>query len=173
MANLSSKLGKSYEQVKAETKLKTIHIDLDEVKFDLKVRIPLKKEMEAITAKILSPDEARVDKIFKRLAEPMIKALEEGGEDFVKALNDKKQVITKTDDDLIVDGTSVRQVANFSAIEENKVEQYFHLLVSETGEPITETYEQIVEEFPEFVIREIVAEIDKAIKPDYKTVKKN
>lgn len=170
---LANKLGKSYTKVQAETKLKTIHIDLDEVKFDLKVRVPLKKEMETITATILSPDQARVDKIFKRLTEPMIKAMEEGGEDFVKALNDKKQTLTKTDDDLIVDGTSVRQVANFSAIEENKVEQYFHLLVSETGEPITETYEQIVEEFPEFVIREIVSEIDKAIKPDYKTVKKN
>jgi hypothetical protein len=170
---LANKLGKSYSKVQAETKLKTIHIDLEEVKFDLKVRVPLKKEMETITATILSPDQARVDKIFKRLADPMIKAMDEGGEDFVKAINEKKQTLTKTDDDLIVDGTSVRQVANFSAIEENKVEQYFHLLVSETGEPITETYEQIVEEFPEFVIREIVAEIDKAIKPDYKTVKKN
>jgi hypothetical protein len=170
---LANKLGKSYAKVQAETKLKTIHIDLEEVKFDLKVRVPLKKEMETITATILSPDQARVDKIFKRLADPMIKAMEEGGEEFVKAINDKKQTLTKTNDDLIVDGTSVRQVANFSAIEENKVEQYFHLLVSETGEPITETYEQIVEEFPEFVIREIVAEIDKAIKPDYKTVKKN
>lgn len=170
---LANKLGKSYEKVKAETKLKTIHIDLEEVKFDLKVRVPLKKEMEEITAKILTPDQARVDKIFKRLAEPMIKAMDEGGEDFVKAINDKKQTLTKTEDDLIVDGTSVRQVANFSAIEENKVEQYFHLLVSETGEPVNENYEQIIEEFPEFVIREIVAEIDKAIKPDYKTVKKN
>lgn len=170
---LANKLGASYEKVKAETKLKTIHIDLEEVKFDLKVRVPLKKEMEEITAKILTPDQARVEKIFKRLTEPMVKALEEGGEDFVKALNDKKQTLIKTDDDLIVDGTSVRQVANFSAIEENKVEQYFHLLVSETGEPVNETYEQIIEEFPEFVIREIVAEIDKAIKPDYKTVKKN
>ena len=170
---LANKLGASYEKVKAETKLKTIHIDLEEVKFDLKVRVPLKKEMEEITAKILTPDQARVEKIFKRLTEPMVKALEEGGEDFVKALNDKKQTLIKTDDDLIVDGTSVKQVANFSAIEENKVEQYFHLLVSETGEPVNETYEQIIEEFPEFVIREIVAEIDKAIKPDYKTVKKN
>ena len=170
---LANKLGASYEKVKAETKLKTIHIDLEEVKFDLKVRVPLKKEMEEITAKILTPDQARVEKIFKRLTEPMVKALEEGSEEFVKALNDKKQTLIKTDDDLIVDGTSVRQVANFSAIEENKVEQYFHLLVSETGEPVNETYEQIIEEFPEFVIREIVAEIDKAIKPDYKTVKKN
>lgn len=170
---LANKLGASYEKVKAETKLKTIHIDLEEVKFDLKVRVPLKKEMEEITAKILTPDQKRVDKIFKRLTDPMIKALDEGGEDFVKALNDKKQTLVKTDDDLIVDGTSVRQVANFSAIEENKVEQYFHLLVSETGEPVNESYEQIIEEFPEFVIREIVAEIDKAIKPDYKTVKKN
>lgn len=170
---LSSKLGKSYDKVKADIKIKTIHIDLDEVKFDLKVRVPLKKEMEEITGRILSPNQEKVDAIFKRLAEPMIKALEEGGEEFTKAINEKKQVIVKTDDDLIVDGTSVRQVANFSAIEETRTEEYFHLLVSETGEPVNETYEQITEEFPEFVIRAVVSEIDAAIKPDYKTVKKN
>lgn len=170
---LATKLGKSYEKVKAEVKIKTINIDLGEVKFDLKVRVPLKKEMEEITARIVTPSAERIEGIYKRLSDPLIKTLEEGGEDFVKALNEKKETIIVKDDDLIVDGTSIRQVANFSAIEELRVEEYFHLLVSETGEPVNENYEQITAEFPEFVVKEILQQIEGAIKPDYKTVKKN
>ena len=60
-----------------------------------------------------------------------------------------------------------------AAINEVQIEEYFHLLQSESGEPITETYEQISAEFPEQVIKEIVAQIDAAIRPDYKTAKKN
>lgn len=170
---LSSKLGQSYEKVKSDVKVKTISVDLGEVKFDLKVRVPLKKEMEDITNRIISPDPARVQKIYERLAQPLRAALNEGGEEFVKALNEKKETIIVKDDDLVIDGTSVRQVANFSAVEEVKVEEYFHLLISETGEPVNENYEQITQEFPEFAIKEIVQAIESAIKPDYKTVKKN
>jgi hypothetical protein len=46
-------------------------------------------------------------------------------------------------------------------------------LESETGDPIDETYEQISSEFPEQIIKEIVTAIDGAIRPDYKTAKKN
>jgi len=60
-----------------------------------------------------------------------------------------------------------------TAIWETQVEEYFHLLQSETGEAINETFKDISEEFPEQVIREIVTEIDGAIRPDYKTAKKN
>ena len=56
---------------------------------------------------------------------------------------------------------------------ETKVEEYFHLLQSETGEPVNESYEEIAEEFTEPVIRQIVEDIEAAIKPDYKTAKKN
>jgi len=170
---LANKLGKSYTKVQAETKLKTIHIDLDEVKFDLKVRVPLKKEMEEITNRIISPSAERIEAIYERLSSPLRKTIEEGGEEFIKALNEKKETIIVREDDLIVDGTSIRQVANFSAVEECKVEEYFHLLISETGEPVNETYEQITAEFHEFVVKEILQAIEESIKPDYKTVKKN
>jgi len=88
-------------------------------------------------------------------------------------LNADKQIITVLDDDMIVDGNSVKQVATFNAMWETKVEEFFHLLQSENGEAIDETYEQISEEFPEPVIRQIVEDIESAIKPDYKTAKKN
>jgi len=170
---LAKKLGKQLEQVKDDIQVKKITIDLGEVKFDLKVRVPLKKDMEAMNARILTPAKEKVDEVFERIAGPMRKTLEEGGEDFIKALNENKQSVTLTDDDLIVDGTSLRQVAQYQAIEEARVEEFFHLLVSETGEPVTESFDEISAEFPEFAIREIVQEIQATIAPDYKSTKKN
>jgi hypothetical protein len=101
------------------------------------------------------------------------KTLEEGGKEFLEAINKDRQAIEVLEDDLIVDGKSVKQIANFAAIEETRVEEYFHLLVSETNEPVTETYEEITAEFPEFAVQEILKAIENSIKPDYKTVKKN
>jgi len=170
---LSKKLGKQFQQVRDEIQVKKLTIDLGEVKFDLKMKVPLKREMEEINAKVLTPSKEKIDQVFERLSGPMRKTLEEGGEEFVKALNESKQTISITDDDIIVDGTSLRQVAQYQAIEETRVEEYFHLLISETGEPINESYEQISEEFPDFAIKEIVLAIQGTISPDYKSAKKN
>jgi hypothetical protein len=170
---LANKLGKSYEQVKAVANIKTITVDLGDVKFNLRVRIPLKKEMEEMTTRIVSPSEERINKIFERFSAPIKKTIEDGGDEFLKAINDGKETIKIAGDDLIIDGKSVRQVANFAAIEETRIEEYFHLLISENGEPITETYDEITAEFPEFAVKEILETIEQAIRPDYKTVKKN
>lgn len=170
---LTKKLGKQLEALKADLPVKTIKIDLGEVKFDLKVRVPLKKDMEAMNARILTPPVEKVNAVYENMASPLRKTLEEGGEEFMAALKDQGKGIELLENDLIVDGTSLRQVASFTAIEEQRVEEYFHLLVSETGEPVTESYDQIVAEFPDFVIKEIVAAIQGVIAPDYKTAKKN
>jgi hypothetical protein len=170
---LANKLGKSYEQVKAVANIKTITVDLGDVKFNLRVRIPLKKEMEEMTTRIVSPSEERINKIYERFSAPIKKTIQEGGKDFLKAINEGKETIKIVGDDLIIDGKSVRQVANFAAIEETRIEEYFHLLISENGEPITETYDEITAEFPEFAVKEILETIEQAIRPDYKTVKKN
>lgn len=170
---LSKKLGKTIQQVSDDLPIRKITVDLGEVRFDLRVRVPLKKEMEEINARILAPTAEKIDAIYERLSAPMRKALEDGGEDFVEMLNKKSERVVATDNDLIIDGTSLRQVAQLQAMEEAKVEEYFHLLVSETNEVINETFEQITGEFPEFVVKEIVASIHGAINPDYKTAKKN
>lgn len=173
MSNLASKLGKSYEAVKDQSKIKKITIEVGEVKFDLKVKIPLKKEMEEMLERISSPSEEKVHALYLKLSEGVRKALEDGGEEFLKAVNSEKETIIVEDKDIIVDGTSIRTVANFTAINENQVEEYFHLLQAENGEQITESYDDIVAEFPDVVIKEIITQIDSAIRPDYKTAKKN
>jgi hypothetical protein len=170
---IANKLGKGYEDIRAQARFKTITIQCNDVVFDLKVRIPVKREMEALINSITEPNEQRVEEIYQRLGAPLRKTLEEADEGFLDALNKDNEKIKITDNDVIVDGTSVRQVAKMTAVSQMQVEKYFGLLQSATGEPITETYDEIAEEFPEAVIKEIVAKIDDAIKPNYKEAKKN
>lgn len=167
---LANKLGKSYDQIKEQVKIKSIEIAVGENKFTLRVRVPLKREMETLTEMISKPPEGRVKEIYEKLSRPILEAIKEGGEDFEKAVKD---TITVMDTDILTNGTSVRHVAHLSAIWETKVECYFGLLQSETDEPVNETYAQIAEELPEEVIKTIVEEIELAIRPDYKTAKKN
>jgi hypothetical protein len=173
MATLANKLGKSYGMVQDQVRLKTITIEIGTTKFDLKVRIPLKAEMETMLERISAPTDSRVETVYQRLAKPVLDSIKEGGEDFVSALNSEKEMIRILDNDVILDGNSIRQVAQFTAITEYRVEEYFHLLQSEVGEPIDETYEQIAAEFPEPVIKQIMDAIESAIRPDYKNAKKN
>jgi hypothetical protein len=169
----ASKLGKSYEQSRDQAKLKTINLEIGNAKFSLKVRIPLKREMEELIEKISHPSEELVEAIYQKLAAPLIQTIQEGGDEFAQAMSEGEGGITITENDVIVRGSSVRQVAMFTAMWETKVEEYFHLLQSEIGDPINETYAQIADEFPESVIKQMVEDIEAAIKPDYKTAKKN
>ena len=170
---LKDKLGSSYSNVKEKIKFRKIIIKYDDYEFDLTVRIPLKHEMEDLIADISLPNETRAKELFEKYANPIRKSVEEGGEDFLSVVNKEKEYIVINDDDIILDGNSVKQVANLTSMWEKKVVRYFHLLKSETDVPIDETFEQIVEEFSEPIVKLIVDERDKAIKPDYNTVKKN
>ena len=170
---LSSKLGKSYEKSRDQIKIKTISLEIGNGKFDLKVRVPLKKEMESMIEQISKPNPDLVEKIYQDLAAPLKKSVEDGGEEFKNALENSKDAIVILDNDILVQNSSVREIATFTAMWQTKVEVYFHLLQSETGEPINESYDEISEEFPEALIKQIIEDIESAIKPDYKTAKKN
>jgi hypothetical protein len=170
---LSSKLGQSLGLATKNLAIKKIQVSIGETSFELKVKIPLKKEIEDINAKILTPDPAKVEAIYQKITKPLMETIKDGGEKFLEALNEKKQTITVLEDDLIVDGNSLKQIASYQAIDEARIEEYFHLLISEIDEPITESYDEIMQEFPEFVVREILNQIQAAIHPDYSTAKKN
>jgi len=170
---LANKLGSSYESIKNATKQKKIKITFNDTECELKVRVPFKREMEEIMARISSPEKQLVEEIYTRLSAPIKETVTNANEGFLDAVNAEGEKLKITDTDVIVDGTSVRQVANISAIWQTQVEQYFSLLLTETGEPVNETFEQITDEFPEYAIREIVSKIDEAIKPKYEDTKKN
>lgn len=169
----AQKLGASYDAVKDKAKIKKITVESGEVSFTLRVRIPLKSEVETMTEMISNPPEELVETIYQKFSKPLQEVIAESGEGLLEAINKEKETIVVKGNDIEVNGNSLRNVARMSAMYELRVEQYFHLLQSESGDPIDESYEQISAEFPEAIIKIILDEIDKAIKPDYNTAKKN
>jgi hypothetical protein len=170
---LADKLGQSYIQVKEDLKYKTITVSNGEKNFDLSVRIPLKKEMEQMIEDISNPTKERVDDLYKKLSAGIQKSIDNGGEKFLEAINAEQQVITVTDDDIVFDGTSIRQLATFTIMNELKIEKYFALLKSDISEPVNESYEKLTDELSESLIKAVILEIEKVIKPNYEDVKKN
>lgn len=170
---IANKLGPSYEAVRAQARIKTITVTLNDVECELKVRIPVKREMDEINTKITQGDSTIVDRIYTELSAPLLKTINEADEGFIKALGENDQKIVVTENDVNINGTSVRQIASLTALWQTQVQIYFSLLQTPTGEPINESYDEIAEEFPEQIIREIVQKIDAVIKPNYKDTKKN
>jgi hypothetical protein len=170
---IATKFGNSYEQIRAASRFKTIKVNLNDVPFEFKVRIPVKRELEEIQKSITTPNDELIQRIYNDLTLPLKESIADAGEGFLAALNATEEQIRVTDNDYFVGGHSVKHVATLTAVWQTQVQCYFNLLQSATGEPITETFDEIAEEFPEAVIREIVTKIDEAIKPNYKETKKN
>lgn len=169
---IAKKLGTQYESIRAAIRTKTLKIKLNDAEFELKIRIPVKREMEEITQKISNPDKDKIENLYKKLSEPLTKTLEESEKEFIDALNQSEDLSVKVlDNDIVVNGTSIRQIAHMNAVWHTQVEIYFSLLITPTGEPVTESFDEIAEEFPEEMIREIVKKIDEAIRPNYKETK--
>jgi hypothetical protein len=170
---IASKLGSDYESIRAASKFKTIKVNLNDIQFELKVRVPVKKELESMMASIAAPDKDYIEKLYEELSAPLRKSITDAGNDFLNAFNSESEKIKFTDNDIIVDGNSVRNIAQMSAMWHTQVEKYFSLLQSATGEPINETFEQITDEFPDAVVKEIIEKIDSTIRPNYGESRKN
>lgn len=170
---VATKLGASFASVRDKLKFRTVRVKFEDAEFDLKIRIPLKHEMEALNERIQNPPQEIVNAIYKRFSDPLLATLKEAGDEFLTALNDSDQKIVLANDDVIVSGNSMRQISLMTAMSELRVQEYFSLLQTETGEPITESYEEITAEFSEQIVKLIVEKIEEAIRPDYKTSKKN
>jgi predicted metal-dependent hydrolase len=169
--SLATKLGPNYESVRAVARIKTIKIEVNDSEFELKVRVPVKREMEELTNKIRNPSKELIESIYIALAKPLRDSIGDNPE-FLEALKEEKE-IKVLDNDIVVQGTSVRSISELTASWQTQVELYFGLLQTPTGVPITETFEEISEEFPEVAIKEIIAKIDSAIRPNYQDTKKN
>jgi hypothetical protein len=170
---ISNKLGASYESIRAAARIKTIKVAINDMECELKVRVPVKREMDEITTKLNTPDTDLVEKLYLDMAGPLKESVASVEEDFLAALNADGEKMRFTDNDVIVNGTSVRHIATLTALWQRQVELFFSLLQTETGEPVTETFKEIADEFPEAVIRDIIKSIDEAIRPSYQDAKKN
>lgn len=170
---IATKFGPAYEAIRAAARYKTIKVQLNDLEHELKVRVPVKREMEEMLKAISSPPIERSNAIYEAMTGQFKSAVNELDAEVMDALNKDETKLKITEDDVMVNGTSMRQIASMTAMWQEQVERYFSLLQSATGEPVNETFEQIADEFPEQVIREIVNKIDKAIRPNYEDTKKN
>jgi hypothetical protein len=129
-----------------------------------KVRIPLVSESELIYKKVSEPDEETVEKLYVEITASLRQFEATQTEDF-----------KFTDNDVLVDGRSMREAAKNKAITEARITEFFKLLVPELEGASLEdlTYQDIEQEFPTSVQMQIVEKIGEVISPTYREARGN
>jgi hypothetical protein len=123
------------------------------------VRVPLTKELDAMQERIEKFDQDE----FQRRFDKMTASFRTGTFDGVEV----------TDDDVIVEGRSTKELVKTILQMENRVVEYIKLLVPVNGTIDGITFEDIEAELPTSVQLEIIAKISEAIQPGYKDSRKN
>ena len=151
MSKLGSALGKKYE----ENRL-TRTFELGNHTF--KVRIPAVNEIEAIYNYFKTPDEVKVEEAYQLMIKDLQGITTEEG-------------VEVTDNDIIVDGRSMREAAKNKHVLQYRIVEYIKLLIPETGSLDDLNYEDVESEFPLAVQLTLVDKINEVIAPDYKEVR--
>lgn len=156
MSGLASALGKKFVQNKEE--IRTREFQLGGHTF--KVRVPLTVEVEATQKKIKNLDEELVEKYYQELT----KDLQANKKDMPEEL----KVVYK-DNDIIVDGRSMREASRNKVLMESRIVEMFKLLVPEDKgfDMETITYKDVDELFPLSIQMQVVEAISEVISFNY------
>jgi DNA-binding transcriptional regulator YbjK len=127
--------------------------------YNFKVRVPLTKELDAMQERIEKYDQAEFQKRFDKMT--------------ASFRNNTIEGVVVTDNDVIVEGRSTKELVETILQMENRVVEYIKLLVPVNGTLDEITYEEIEAEWPTAVQLEILAKISEAIQPGYKDSRKN
>ena len=162
MTRFAQAFGKQYEDNKQ--KIFTRKFELGGHTF--KVRVPYVHESENIYKMIQEPTAELINETFKSIAEPLLR---------FKDQPDAEATFTFIDDDILVNGRSLRDTAKTKVQTETKITEFFKLLVPENPENSLAdlTYEEIEAEFPLSVQLQMMEKISEAISPTYKETKGN
>jgi hypothetical protein len=160
MTKFSSAFGDKYQANKKN--LLTRSFELGGHTF--KVRIPLVAESEAIYKKVSEPNDDLIEQTYIEITKPLRQFENNQSEDF-----------KFTDDDILVEGRSMREAAKNKAITEARITEFFKLLVPELeGASLKDlTYTDIQDEFPISVQMMIVEKIGEVISPTYREARGN
>lgn len=126
---------------------------------NFRVRVPLASEMEEISKVVAAVNS---ETKFKEMSKPLLEITDQ----------EKVQV---TDDDVIVDGKSIKELAQLTAQTEERILQLIRLLVpAQEGFDMNEiSYEDVNAEFPFAVQLELMRKIAEVISPGYEETRKN
>lgn len=163
MTKLSNAFGANYNKMRREILTRKFELG----GFIFKVRVPLVSESDAIYERITNPEEAKIDSIYQLLVEPLQKFREsseatESGFEFLE-------------NDVLVQGKSLREAARNKALTEARIVEYIRLLVPEDPETTLAdiTYEDIEAEWPLNVQLALCEKIGEVISPNYKETRGN
>lgn len=154
MTRLSSAFGKKYsvDAIRTKTFEFAGHV--------FKVRVPLTKEMDDIQERINKIDETIAQAKFEKMTATFKDSTAIEG-------------VVVTNDDVVIEGRSTRELVESMLQMENRTVQYIRLLIPENGTLEDITYKEIEEEWPFQVQLEILNKITEAIQPGYKDSRKN
>jgi hypothetical protein len=160
MTKFSSAFGDKYQANKKN--LLTRSFELGGHTF--KVRIPLVSESDAIYKKVSEPNEETVEKTYIQITKPLRQFEDNQTEEF-----------KFTDNDILVDGRSMREAAKNKSITEARITEFFKLLVPELEGASLEdlSYQDIEDEFPISIQMMIVEKIGEVISPTYREARGN
>ena len=127
---------------------------------EFKVRVPLTKELDAMQERIEKFDQVEFKKRFDKMT---------------ASFRDPQAIegIVVTDDDVVIEGRSTKDLVETILQMENRMVEYIKLLIPTNGTLDNITYEDIEAEWPTAVQLEILAKISEAIQPGYKDSRKN
>jgi len=160
MTKFSSAFGDKYQANRKNLLIRSFELG----GHTFKVRIPLVAESDEIYKKVSDPAEEIIEKIYQEITAPL-RQFE----------NNQTEEFKFTDDDILVDGRSMREAAKNKAITEARITEFFKLLVPEMeGVTLDDlTYADIEEEFPISVQMQIVEKIGEVISPTYREARGN
>jgi hypothetical protein len=160
MTKFSSAFGEKYQTNKKNLLVRSFELG----GHTFKVRIPLMAESDEIYTKVTNPNDETIEKIYQELTKPLMQFESNQTEEFKFVEND-----------ILVDGRSMREAAKNKAITEARITEFFKLLVPDLEGASLEdlTYQDIEDEFPMSVQLQIVEKIGEAISPTYKESRGN
>lgn len=160
MSAFAHALGKNFIKNKEAVRTRTFELG----GHTFKVRVPLTVESDAVYQRLKNLDQEKIESYYKELSKDIVARKDEMPED---------SKVVFTDNDVIIDGRSMREAATNKYLTEARITEMFKFLVPEQEgfDMGTITYKDIDELFPLPIQMAVVEEISKAISFDYEKTK--
>ena len=123
-----------------------------------KVKVPLTSESDAMFERLKTPDEALIEQYYQ---------------DMSKSFTEPSDTVQITENDVLVEGKSIREAAKSKVLIQARVVEMMRLLVPEeiTYNMADLTYEMVDELFPFAIQLQMMELIGETVSPSYATTK--
>ena len=156
MNSLANALGKDFVKKKEAVRIRTFELG----GHTFKVKVPLTVEFEIMQESMKTVDEEKIERYYQDITKEIQKDNNVKGIEF-------------TENDILVDKRSMRETAKNKAIAEQRITEFFKLLVPEENgfDMNTITYAMIEELFPFPIQMQIMEEISRVVSIQYEVQK--